>query len=47
MPRREVNTRHNALKNALFRAVLLAGGQAVREVKGTILRIVSCIRMSI
>jgi hypothetical protein len=31
---REVNTRHNAVKDALYRAVLLTGGQAVREVTG-------------
>jgi hypothetical protein len=32
--RREVNTRHNAVKDVLYRAVLLTGGQAVREVRG-------------
>jgi hypothetical protein len=32
--RREVNTRHDAVKDALYRAVLLTGGQAMREVKG-------------
>ena len=31
---REVSTRHHAVKDALYRAVLLTGGQAVREVKG-------------
>jgi hypothetical protein len=30
----EVNARHDAVKDALYRAVLLTGGQAVREVKG-------------
>jgi hypothetical protein len=32
--KREVKTRHNAVKDALYRAVLLTGGQAVREVRG-------------
>jgi hypothetical protein len=32
--RREIDTRHNAVKDALYRAVLLTGGQAVREVTG-------------
>ena len=31
---REVSTRHHAVKDALYRAVLLTGGQAVGEVKG-------------
>ena len=31
---REVSARHHAVKDALYRAVLLTGGQAVREVKG-------------
>ena len=31
---REVISRHNAVKDALYRAVLLTGGQAVREVSG-------------
>ena len=31
---REVSTRHHAVNDALYRAVLLTGGQAVREVKG-------------
>ena len=32
--KREIDTRHNAVKDALYRAVLLTGGQAVREVTG-------------
>jgi hypothetical protein len=32
--KREIDTRHNAVKDALYRAVLLTGGQAVREVSG-------------
>ena len=31
---REVSARHHAVNDALYRAVLLTGGQAVREVKG-------------
>jgi hypothetical protein len=31
---REAVTRHHAVKDALYRAVLLTGGQAMREVKG-------------
>ena len=30
---REVSTRHHAVNDALYRTVLLTGGQAVREVK--------------
>jgi hypothetical protein len=32
--KREMSTRHNAVVNALYRAVLLTGGQAQREVTG-------------